>query len=800
MAEALTSPYGVGPSALPANTSSPQDQFINQLSQVRIPQMEGEPSRVPANEPLPVEPPQSPDALLSKTAPEEVNFFDPAAGQVDFFAPDAAKDAVPTAEKPTFEAMSSELGPVEATKRYVGDSLARAKLSFATNDWEKQATLKQMYGEENVRMKDGELQFRRKGDKGFRALDPKQAEYIDDALDFARTATEIGAEGAIRGGITYAGARAGGVKGAVAGAMLSGAAGAAGATTVGDFIAQGVLGIPKDPARSAGKELATSATLGALFSGAGAKFVAWRAAKNAAKGSEATAQTALKTAQELEQISDNLLDNGITLKQGKITLSPGQQASRYLPEAQSLDVHLGSEEPVRKFFDEQGRMFLTGWEDLTRGISNATGKNADELFVKVKESAKLSTQLEGKMIEGFRDQALAKSKRQPRDLPNASQVINDYMFGPDGLGFRQVVGRDALTFKPNMTIHSPKLDDMRKIFPGADEFTMIELKNDLLEPMANDMRKTAGKMSLATMDKHYTKMRKFIDRNIGVTANSNMAKSLIHVKNALRDDWTTAIGQELQDTAPQALGAYTSSMEKYSALKTAQDTLSAVLKKNDLSAAAFANTLFAPATGKDKVRQMKVLINENTPELWDELKGTYLNTLTEQHSKLVKGRGADLERIVDWNGLNKKIDQLDRAEILDQMFDKKSTFNKQQVKDFFTLAGRIDNSVRLDENALQSAGVLQKMRQFITVVMPGTSSTAKIANISTLIGSMGKDKAVARWLDGEGLELVLKGLPKPKQHEARVLLTAAVKQALYTQTRIGVGSVLRKDTPPEEEM
>jgi len=131
MQEALNSPYGVGPSALPEQNPAPDTQFMQQMGQVRIPQAEGAPSLIPQNEPAPVVPPQDPDAALQKVDPMDAAFAN------IFSQPDdAAAAEAPSVGKPSFEQMSAEFGPVEATKRSVGDSLLRAKLSFAQTDWE----------------------------------------------------------------------------------------------------------------------------------------------------------------------------------------------------------------------------------------------------------------------------------------------------------------------------------------------------------------------------------------------------------------------------------------------------------------------------------------------------------------------------------------------------------------------------------------------------------------------------------------------------------------------------------------
>jgi len=248
--EALTTPYGLGPDSLAPKTASPQEQFLGQLSQIRVPQGPDAPSLVPQNEAQFAAPPPDPDAALTKEPAAEVDFFAPAMpGEMDFFAGAENPADAPSVDKPSLEQMTAELGPVEAAKRYVGDSLNRAKLSFATDDFERKGALENMYGKANVRVKNGEIEFRRPGDKAFRALDPKQIEYIDDAMDFARDAVETGIEGVGRVAGFVGGAGEGALVGAGAGlaagpgALVASPVGAVTGGMMGGIAGQAVLRI-----------------------------------------------------------------------------------------------------------------------------------------------------------------------------------------------------------------------------------------------------------------------------------------------------------------------------------------------------------------------------------------------------------------------------------------------------------------------------------------------------------------------------------------------------------------------------
>lgn len=791
MAEALNSPYGNRPDSL--NSPVPDEgNFMQQLGQIRVPQGPNDPSLVPQNQPQTVTPPQDPDASLQK--------IDPMEAEIDAILSQQGAQDAPTVPKPSFGEMTTELGPVEALRRSVLDTQNRMKLSFAKTDWEKAKFLENIYGAENVRMKNGAVEFRRKGDKGFRKLDDDTIEYIDDAMDFSRDVYEMGAEALTRGAIGLGtGLATANPALGVGATALSGALGAGAAFGAGEVQAR-ELGIPLDPKRNITKEAAESMAVGAVFGGIGAKISKWKAAKDALKPSAANAKTALETAQELEQISDELAATGIQLKNGKMTLSPGQASSSFQPEGEILDTQLSTFEPVRKFFEKQGEMFAKGWDTLRHSIANATGKNADDLFSKVKDSAKISTQLEGKLIEEFRDQALMVSKGAPRAMPTTAKALDETL---DNFGFRRVPGRDAITFQPTVTLKGPGREELSRRFVDASPKTLGRMEG-IIREMELKMRNGNGALSLKDTDALYKKMRSFIDDNIGTAGGDRVAKSMINLKNQLRDDWTAHIGAELEQFGPSLLEGntitkgfqrirpnafedYTRSLAKYSDMKKAQETLANVLEKNDLSASAFANYIFSPTQGKDRVKQMKTLIQEVTPDLWDNLRQAKLNEITSKNISRIKGAGAEMTEVIDFKGIQKDLNALDKAEVLDDLLAG-GGMGKAELRKFMTLAERVDTKARINPEALGSTENLSLVRRLFIAALPGTSMTAKVANITQLIGGMGKDKAVAKWLNGEGLELVLRGIPAPKRAAVRSLINEATTRALETEARMGVSA------------
>ena len=66
MADALNSPYGNAPDDLNSPVPDVTNNFLGQLSQIRVPQGPNAPSLVPPNEAQFAVPPEDPDAALAK--------------------------------------------------------------------------------------------------------------------------------------------------------------------------------------------------------------------------------------------------------------------------------------------------------------------------------------------------------------------------------------------------------------------------------------------------------------------------------------------------------------------------------------------------------------------------------------------------------------------------------------------------------------------------------------------------------------------------------------------------------------
>lgn len=743
--------------------------------------------------------------------------------------PEIPIEDVPTVQTEDYSQRVDRTGShAQAAKEVIGDSIARFKASWGVTDKEKVGKLKEIYGLKGVRQSaDGTIQVRRPGEKGFRDFDPDGAfEIVNDVLDFSRDAVEGAVElgGRIGGGATgaavgagegaavgtavglptgpgalatgAAGAITGGGLGAVAGQAAGGAAGAVAGLQVGDFIAEKLMGIERDPARSAGKEAATvggiAAGVGMVF-GAASNFLAKKRIASEARKASLTTKEVFATAKEVEDAAASLDRNGISLHQGRVILSPGQIAGDLSPEAKALDQELSTEPKIRDFFSEQGKLVANGWNKLRQGISNVVGRPEDELFQSVKGASKTIREVEGKTIGSFRDEALRVTNNNPKNMLRTNKELPNVL---SEFGFQTKSELRYGATRESKTI-SPSLQSLKEQFPDASPAVLGKVKY-LLTDLNNSLNKNGGALPLSETDRIYSGFRNTIDSFWGTDSGGQVAKKLIGIKNALRDDWTQHIGAELAESRPGSLEGYKLSMQKYADIINAQDTLKNVLKKNDLSASAFASHIFSPAQGKDRVQQLKTLVSDSDPELWNQLVDKHMETLQRNAVNPKTGR-------TDWSKLSKQIGDLDRSEVLDQMINPKQ---KENMQNFFKIAEKVDSEFAFKEGQPVGKSVISKIRNMVVLVAAPVSFAVKLStgqNVAqSTLESIGKDKALVKWLQGEGLELVLKEMPAREQSRIRnVVLPMIAKSAVATgmageRRDIGVKAGLKAPENPEE--
>lgn len=499
------------------------------------------------------------------------------------------------------------------------------------------------------------------------------------------------------------------------------------------------------------------------MSGVISKVGAKIASRKAGSKSLLATEEIRETADLIQRNADELAAEGIELRQGKLVMSPGQVAGDLSPEVKGLDKSLTTEGPVRDFFIKQGQLIESGWNKIKQGIVNVTGKSEDEIFQAVKTSAKHSEEIEGKLIGGFRDAALKQTDNVPQPIEGTKAKLKelgeafDFKIVPKVA--QSVDSVKGMTSKTTMEIVPPSMGELKDLFPDATP-SVLGRATSLLKDLQRTIDKHDGKLPLKEVDRLYKDFTKTINSFYGTKSGDQVAKKLIGMKDAVRDDWTATIGRTLQQFDPDALPGYVASMGKYSDIKVAQKTLKNVLKQSDLSASAFANQIFSPSQGKNRVAQLKTLISEHDPDLWNNLVDKQIQFMHNAAMNPKTGR-------MDWQKLSASFDKLDKSEILDQMVDpaKKRTMNQ-----FFSLAKRVDSKFKFTEGKIGPKAI-GLVRNLIVSSISSVSALARLGSAQNLtqatLEAVGKDKALVKWLNGEGLEMVLKGLPTKQASRIR---------------------------------
>lgn len=800
MAEPVKSPYGAKPSQLgkPVPGKEQEDDVAAFMANFDAPAVD---VPQPSSSPVPSGTPSddvSADDFVNSLDNEDSSFNDGS----------PSPDVAPSLPVESFDDRVARTGSeVNALKELLSDAKTRFQAQWGGNQTEVVGKLAEKYGSDNVRVKNDVIEIKKPGQTGFVRFDPIRAgggvesafEFVNDVLDLSRDVTE----GSFEGGGRVAGGAAGGAigllggpaaiattpAGLAVGQAVGGAGGAVLGLNVGDWISENIMNVKRDPTRNAKAEAALtggiSLGMGAIFGVASGRIARWTAAQRAKKAS-VTAGEVLNAAKDVQTMADSLERNGIRLKQGKMVLSPAQIAGDMSPELKKLDYDLTTEDGVRDFFVQQGKMFDEGFDKLKQGMLNATGKAPDDIFKAAKRAGRTETQLEGKLIETYRDTALRFSNDKVLSSNRAKQELERIK---QASGFQVVPGK--FNYETGMKdpdkLVPPQLSQLQEMFPDATPSVLGRAKSLILD-FNKTMDKNNGGLPLKETDRLYKDLRKFIDDNWDTNSGDAVAKSMLGLKNSLRDDWTEQIGNTLNQFDPDAVGGYLVSMKKYSDMKVASEILRSTLKKNDMSAAAFANEIFSPTSGKDKVRQMKTLLDDEESGLFDSLVNQKFMMMTEDSLNKKTGR-------MDWGKLNNQIDKLKRAEVWDQMVPVDQT---KQLDQFLSLAKNIDSEFKFQERGIPAKGMVRKLSRFLILMPSKVSKIAKIGATENLaesvVNSIGKDKALVKWLNGEGLEMVLNDMSPMERSRVRRTIVPILELAntVASQPQIVVPTSVRR--------
>lgn len=683
--------------------------------------------------------------LPAEEEDEFAEFATPQGG--DEFAEFAAPEEPRVLEKDlTFDELAEQVGTPDALRQTADRAMTRLRLSFAGNNNEVVNELQQKFGKDKAKMIDGEVYFRYPGTKDFVPFDPED-EGFGELLDHGRLMLEM----AIEEGLTLGA----GPLNLVTGGATMGAAAVA-ATNIGDIIARELLGIETDPKRNLLEESAIAGAFGVASGVLAAKLARRKLAKGNVSSFEAL-EAATRAEQEAANLNQKLGEFGadIKIKDSRMILSPGQRMGPDAPEGALLDKHLSDDDNVRKFFTKQGEQFEDAADKIITAVGNTTGKSVDEMFSQVKQIGKLEQKITGQLIGEFRDQALRATKGEAQDLPRSLGRLEEAVSAFGGR-VQTIKGRDGRVTQ-RVVFNDPKLIQTNNFVDSSP--AQVKRAQDLLERLGNEALNGQGKLSLQRVDRYYDQLKSIINSTADSRKHSKIARSLFDLKDGLRDDWADIIGKELPEGSREI---YLNNMKKYSELMNAQKSLRGILGKDDLSRKAFTDRIFNKQLGKERLKHMKVLIKDQSPELWGQMRSEFLSDIVSKHKTLGQKGGKSDARAINWKNVFGEIEDLKKAGIYDELFDG----NKMAGNTFYELmktARKLD-SFDFKPKQMETKGFLQKLRQ-IAILSANVSGVAKLTEAERMVLSLDKKKALAAWLDGEGTALLLQTARTPKEKD-----------------------------------
>lgn len=764
--EPLNSPYGNGPqnleSPVPDINVSPIETMAQQITKVKTPSpVDG--AYVPQNE-------TPPDPYAALEADLSANY---AALEADLAEPEESPEDFEVAESNTTLGVDTDLG------QQIRDLPVRIQANLAESDEAKLATLQKTLGVANVRKKNGNIFYRRPGEKAFRELDPATFEVVNDLFsDFYRESIEgmFGAAGAVVGGgagvaagaPTGPGALATGAAGATAGYGLGTALGSLTADAIGELF----LGVQR-PDRAEGLEGALQRTGAALEKGAFASLFKGFADKLLARKQSVEALKKLAETPKEQVLRESVKQNiktlddlrtlGYTKTIGDTGIEvPTHQLVPHLPKVQQLATSVADEKAflqAQKIASENIHASVLDLveeaADLSRGrlketvrsgvpgVKSVSVEDINGLFNGVRRA-------EGALIEQFRNKASAETvKRFALPAPNTQTALKGI--------FEQLGIRTDVSYQ-NAKLLFPDDDSLAQML-GTDSKAYINgLKKDLQKVFDLSTRAGGG----MKIDDLIGQSRLIGAKNEGARRVGGLYKKMIgQLSSALRADSREQMGKLLD---PEDAAAYAHSMKRFQNVAQSMDQLSSLLDDN-VGLNVFAKGLVNKGkNGLPNLRAAKQFLLQEDPQKYKAVVGEYFEELALKHR--------DPDRVGGFNasGMRKELAGLG-SEYLDELFPQGVGANKSLVLRSFDLADQVEKSILRnspdDKLVKEGQQILSKLGW----------AAGKINLISAMMSFGTKESRMLKLLSREGVESFIKDVPKAEKGRMRQTLNAVLEMA-----------------------
>lgn len=578
--------------------------------------------------------------------------------------------------------------------------------------------------------------------------------------------TEIPGEGFIRGALQaapIAGSMFGGALGLGAAGVgaIPGAAGGAALGTAVKNLGEHLLGDKKtrsdiylEPIKEAGLAAAGEQVASKITS-----YLAGRAATKAA-GSVIPGEKII--AQEVDEVvdaSNRLREAGLIQNiPGTDTVILPHQADLSNPDLQQMAKNFSSNDKFRGALIEQGKLIKDTYKNISQKIAGMTGKSTgtgDEFL----ETALDLDKAEGKLIGEFREKASKLSGSKQIQTPNLYKNVQELS---DSLGFKREGPR----------LIAPTATELASNLGIAEK--EAELVLNQLKPLQERMFNSGGKVPFNELNNRYKGLTRVIN-NMKYDVPYDVKNAVLKLKDGIRDDMNRGVGVLL---GPSEQKAYTDALGRFSEIKQATKTLNTTLKKDAISTSALVNGLFSKGKNAlQEVRAVKTLLKED-PELWGNIKANFLHTIAEPDPATGK---------VAWNSVAKKLNGLG-DDVLGELFESNGKVTKQNLNDFIKVASKVDSA----DVKMLTEGKNGIMRDFFLATQ-STFAGSKMDAVVGLVGNMGKDSALKKYISANGVESLAKGLGKKEASFARKLGAAIRDQVVSRSPQVINNSFTSKE-------
>jgi len=616
--------------------------------------------------------------------------------------------------------------------------LTRFKAGLAANDTEVENLLKNKFGAENVRMKNDKLWFKAPGKKSFQPLDPAEFEPILDIFaDFSRGAVEevaaLPAE--------LAGGALGGPGGAYAGRIASSPA----QVGLADYIAE-KAGVPQDPSRSRGMEMAVNSTLEATMPFIGkrlAQLVPGTAAYKAAKEAGESQLSALsKQSQAVAQSVQELAAIGkAATVDGKIVGVPGARvtmgAHQLNPESPAIrKLHDSAKESVpfqnamQKHAEEWGDLFTGTMREIQQGITKGKTIAPEALSREVVDAVSSVRKLEGENIAKYKAQALKTLGDKPQ--PMTSEVMEGLSQAMQGMGFTP-------SGAPKSNAELQKLVGQFGITSIGEARAVANNINDAMNSIT-----TKGGLNIKDMDRFRNSFGDLAERMQGTPLGRQMGMLASGFRENYKQVIESGLTNDFEKTAFRgAMDDYTNIMKNVGVLRNALD--------EDASSQAIVKKFFTGANDIEKMKSIKSL----SPASFDNLRAEWLN------QELIKYKSRDS---ATGFAAGKMLDSWEKKygpEFMNMVLPKEE---QRTVKNFLNVLDRVDQSFApgklnmSSEKALQGGGnaIIGALFDVKFKVINGLAALASRKD--------GGERAAIKLLSEKGIDKLVANYPgKPEQ-------------------------------------